>query len=73
VEVKQLHFDELVLGGLVWSTIHGFASLWLNVAGKEEAKSSSAVLRPRQAIVAITDGLEPNLKIVIDGLLGPSS
>ncbi len=72
VKVKQLHFDELVLGGLVWSTIHGFASLRLNVAGKKEAKSSSTVLRPVQAIVAMADGLESNLKIVIDGLLSQS-
>jgi len=35
VEAKQLHFDELVLGGLIWSAIHGIASLRLNVAQQD--------------------------------------
>ena len=72
VEAKQLHFDELVLGGLIWSAIHGVASLRLNVAQQDASKKTSLDLRPSQAIVAMTDHLEANLKIMIDGLLGQS-
>ena len=73
VEAKQLHFDELVLGGLIWSAIHGVASLRLNFAQQDASKKTSLELRPSQAIVAMTDHLEANLKIMIDGLLGQSS
>ena len=70
VEAKQLHFDELVLGGLIWSAIHGIASLRLNVAQQDASKKTPLELRPSQAIVAMSDHLEANLKIMIDGLLG---
>jgi hypothetical protein len=73
VEAKQLHFDELVLGGLIWSAIHGVASLRLNVAQQDESEKVPLMPRSRQAIVAMTDDLEANLKIMIDGLLGQSS
>jgi hypothetical protein len=73
VEAKQLHFDELVLGGLIWSAIHGVASLRLNVAQQDASKKTPLELRPSQAIVAMSDHLEANLKIMIDGLLGQSS
>ena len=72
VEVKQLHFDELVLGGLIWSAIHGIASLRLNVSQQDKSKKTPLELRPSQAIVAMTEDLEVNLKIMIDGLLGQS-
>ena len=72
VEVKQLHFDELVLGGLIWSAIHGVASLRLNVAQQDESEKVPLIPRSRQAIVAMTDDLEANLKIMIDGLLRQS-
>ena len=73
VEAKQLHFDELVLGGLIWSAIHGVASLRLNVAQQDASKKTPLELRPSQAIFAMTEDLEANMKIMIDGLLGPSS
>lgn len=73
VAVKQLHFDELVLGGLIWSAIHGVASLRLNVAQQDASKKTPLELRPSQAIFAMTEDLEANLKIMIDGLLGQSS
>ena len=73
VEAKQLHFDELVLGGLIWSAIHGVASLRLNVAQQDASKKTPLELRPSQAIAAMSDHLEANLKIMIDGLLGQSS
>ena len=73
VEVKQLQFNELVLGGLIWSAIHGIASLRLNVAQQDGSKKILLERRPSQAIVAMTDDLEANLKIMIDGLLGQSS
>ena len=69
VEVKQLPYDELVLGGLFWSAIHGFASLRLNVTGQGGAKKTASELRPSQALIAMSEGLEANLKIMIDGLL----
>jgi AcrR family transcriptional regulator len=73
VEAKQLQFDELVLGGLIWSAIHGIASLRLNVAQQDASKKTPLELRPSQAIFAMTEDLEANLKIMIDGLLGQSS
>ena len=73
VEVKQLPYDELVLGGLIWSAIHGFASLRLNVIGQGGAKKTASELRPSQALIAMSEGLEANLKIMIDGLLAQSS
>ena len=73
VEAKQLHFDELVLGGLIWSAIHGIASLRLNFAQQDTSKKNPPERRPSQAIVAMTEDLEANLKIMIDGLLGQSS
>ena len=73
VEAKQLQFDELVLGGLIWSAIHGIASLRLNVAQQGASKKTPLELRPSQAIFAMTEDLEANLKIMIDGLLGQSS
>jgi AcrR family transcriptional regulator len=73
VEAKQLQFDELVLGGLIWSAIHGIASLRLNVAQQDASKKTPLELRPSQAIFAMTEDLEASLKIMIDGLLGQSS
>lgn len=73
VEVKQLPYDELVLGGLIWSAIHGFASLRLNVSGQDSGQKSAPELRPAQALIAMNEDLEANLKIMIDGLLGQSS
>ena len=73
VEVKQLPYDELVLGGLIWSAIHGFASLRLNVSGQDSGHKNAPELRPRQALIAMSEGLEANLKIMIDGLLAQSS
>jgi hypothetical protein len=55
------------------SAIHCIASLKLNVAQQDESKKTPLELRPSQAIVAMTEGLEANLKIMIDGLLGQSS
>ena len=72
VEVKQLPYDELVLGGFIWSAIHGFASLRLNVSGQDSGHKNAPELRPRQALIAMSEGLEANLKIMIDGLLAQS-
>ena len=73
IEVMQLPYDELVLGGLIWSAIHGFASLRLNVSGQDRGQTNAPKLRPAQALIAMSEGLEANLKIMIDGLLGQSS
>ena len=70
VEVKQLPIDELVLGGLIWSTIHGFASLRLNVLQEGEPQIE---LRPRKALMTMSADLESNIKSMLDGLLGQSA
>ena len=40
---------------------------------QDASKKTPLELRPSQAIVAMSDHLEANLKIMIDGLLGQSS
>jgi hypothetical protein len=70
VEVKQLPIDDLVLGGLIWSTIHGFASLRLNVLQEGEPQIE---LRPRKALMTMSADLESNIKSMLDGLLGQSA
>ena len=70
VEVKQLPIDDLVLGGLIWSTIHGFSSLRLNVLQEGEPQIE---LRPRKALMTMSADLESNIKSMLDGLLGQSA
>jgi AcrR family transcriptional regulator len=72
VQAKCLGVDELVLGALIWSTIHGFSSLRLNVLQFESSKIDAVEIRPRKALIVMSEDLEHNLKIMIDGLIGIS-
>ena len=62
IEVKQLPYDELVLGGLIWSAIHGFASLRLNVSGQDGATKERARAKAEAGAYCYERGLGGQLE-----------
>ena len=62
---EKLHVDVNLLGGLVWSTVHGIASLKLNVFPAEQSLDAP----PRQAVKALTQDLHGPLQMLYRGIL----
>ena len=62
---EKLHVDVNLLGGLVWSTVHGIASLKLNVFPAEQNLDAP----PRQAVKALTQDLHGPLQMLYRGIL----
>ncbi|MBL6815312.1 MAG: TetR/AcrR family transcriptional regulator [Pseudomonadales bacterium] len=63
---QQLDHDVATLGGLVWSTVHGMASLVLNVPTARMPKEADAA--PRQAVKSIHEDMRAALKMVYRGI-----
>ena len=63
---QQLEYDVAVLGGLVWSTVHGMASLVFNVPIAQTPKGADQA--PRQAVEPIHEDMRAALKIVYLGI-----
>ena len=63
---QHLDHDVARLGGLVWSTVHGMASLVLNVPTARKPKAADAA--PRQAVKSIREDMRAALKIVYRGM-----
>jgi AcrR family transcriptional regulator len=64
VQEKNLSHDVKTLGGTVWSTVHGMASLLLNVPVAEQAMDS----QPRQAVAMLSQDVEASLLILLRGI-----
>lgn len=64
VQEKNLSHDVKTLGGTVWSTVHGMASLLLNVPAAELALDSE----PRQAVAMLSQDVEASLLILLRGI-----
>lgn len=62
---EKLHVEVSLLGGLVWSTVHGMASLKLNVSPAEQSVDAP----PRQAVKALTQDLHGPLQMLYRGIL----
>jgi hypothetical protein len=62
---ERLRAEVSVLGGLVWSTVHGMASLKLNVPPAEQSVDAA----PRQAVKALTQDLHGPLQMLYRGIL----
>ena len=62
---EKLSVDVNLLGGLVWSTVHGMASLKLNVSPAEQSVDAP----PRQAVKALTQDLHGPLQMLYRGIL----
>ena len=63
---QQLDHDVATLGGLVWSTVHGMASLVFNVPTARMPKAADAA--PRQAVKSIPEDMRAALKMVYHGI-----
>ena len=63
---QQLDHDVATLGGLVWSTVHGMASLVFNVPTARMPKAADAA--PRQAVKSIHEDMRAALKMVYHGI-----
>jgi AcrR family transcriptional regulator len=63
---QQLDYDVATLGGLVWSTVHGMASLVFNVPTARMPKAADAA--PRQAVKSIHEDMRAALKMVYRGI-----
>ncbi|NCF44045.1 MAG: TetR family transcriptional regulator [Proteobacteria bacterium] len=62
---ERLRTEVSVLGGLVWSTVHGMASLKLNVPPAKQSVDAA----PRQAVKALTQDLHAPLRMLYRGIL----
>ena len=62
---EKLTVEVSLLGGLVWSTVHGMASLKLNVSPAEQSVDAP----PRQAVKALTQDLHGPLQMLYRGIL----
>ena len=68
IEIKdnhKLNHDVATLGGLVWSTVHGMASLVFNVATDQKGADAA----PRRAVQSIQDDMREALRMLYRGLL----
>lgn len=65
---QQLDHDVATLGGLVWSTVHGMASLVFNVPMTRMPEGADAA--PRQAVKSIHKDMRAALKMVYRGITG---
>ena len=63
---QQLDHDVATLGGLVWSTVHGMASLVFNVSTARMPKAADAA--PRQAVKSIHEDMRAALTMVYHGI-----
>ncbi len=63
---QQLEHDVAMLGGLVWSTVHGMASLMFNVPMAQMPKGADEA--PRQAVKSIHEDMRAALKMVYLGI-----
>ena len=63
---QQLDHDVATLGGLVWSTVHGMASLVFNVPTARMPKAADAA--PRRAVKSIHEDMRAALKMVYHGI-----
>ena len=63
---QQLEHDVAMLGGLVWSTVHGMASLVFNVPMAQLPKGADEA--PRQAVKSIHEDMRATLKMVYLGI-----
>ena len=63
---QQLEHDVAMLGGLVWSTVHGMASLVFNVPMAQLPKGADEA--PRQAVKSIHEDMRAALKMVYLGI-----
>ena len=64
---QELDHDVATLGGLVWSRVHGMASLVINVP--TACVSSGADDAPRQAVKSIHENMRVSLKMVYRGVM----
>ena len=67
VEIKdnrQLDHDVYVLGGLVWATVHGMASLALNVQTAQRGSDAA----PRQAVATLAADIQGPLRMLYAGI-----
>ena len=63
---QQLDHDVATLGGLVWSTVHGMASLVFNVPTARMPRAADAA--PRRAVKSIHEDMRAALKMVYRGI-----
>ena len=64
---QDLDHDVATLGGLVWSAVHGMASLVINVP--MASVSTGADAAPRQAVKSIHNDMRAGLKMVYRGVM----
>ncbi|MEC8144791.1 MAG: TetR/AcrR family transcriptional regulator [Pseudomonadota bacterium] len=64
---QALDHDVATIGGLVWSTVHGMASLVINVPMASVPTGADAA--PRQAVKSIHEHMRVSLKMVYRGVM----
>jgi hypothetical protein len=64
---QELDHDVATLGGLVWSTVHGMASLVINVPTAIVPSGADDALR--QAVKSIHENMRVSLKMVDQGVM----
>ena len=70
IDDKNLSQDVVLLGGVVWSGVHGMASLLINDMDKG---GSGHVTRPGQSVRALRSNLRASLKLMFANLVGGSA
>ncbi len=70
IDDKNLSQDVVLLGGVVWSGVHGMASLLINDMDKG---GSGHVTRPGQSVRALRSNLRASLQLMFANLVGGSA
>jgi AcrR family transcriptional regulator len=69
IEEKNLAQDVALLGGVVWSGVHGMASLLINDMDKG---TSHPVTSPRESVRAMRNNLRASIQLMFASLVGGS-
>jgi AcrR family transcriptional regulator len=67
VAAEGLDFDVKSLGALVWSTVHGMASLLLNIPSREPGTEEG----PREAVAKLSEQVPELLSVLYEGVKAP--
>ena len=71
IEEYKLDITAIELGGVVWSGVHGMASLMINSQSKQN--NSFVTSLPGQSIIALHQNTEQSMRVMFGHLIGDSS
>lgn len=69
IDTRQLSYDITLLGGVVWSGVHGMASLLIDHMDKAESGGGS---KPGESVRALRDHLRESLQVMFANLVRPT-